>query len=304
MFNEKRKYQYADHCITNGDTRSIRYYEVMFEYCEEFEYEFGKDLCEFSDSEIAEMYGSHHKFRTLNILIVKQSQYRRYADWANENNCFRNFKREDLVQFVNIEDRDKRIITRDELMGVVNSMINCMDKLLILSIFEGLKGRNFQDLLGITIHDVNFERSFVVVKSRKGIVEISRELNDIIRKCLLENIYVDSAGHEFVYENSEYVYKYRSLIDDIRSVDPDDASHKLRVHYAWINADTRLRDISVVDLQESGKIWYICSSAEEEGITPLEYLDKRSTSKELCRQFGMNFYRKGLFLKKYRDFLE
>jgi len=306
MYNVDKKLEYEEYCHKNGDTRSFKYFEYLFDYCEEFEIEFGKDVSEFTSEEISKMYSDDKKFKTLNVLIVKNSQYNRYANWATDgNSSFAEYTRDVLRRFVNIEDRNKKIVTREDVLEVVDSFINYSDQLLVLGIFEGLKGNNFRDLLNIKIQNVNFTINTVDIESRlDGFVHISDKLAGIIKKCMSERGYTNTLGFEYAYEPSDYIYKYRSLNDDIRTLDPDDASHKLRTHYNYVTKDTKLKDISVVDLQESGKIWFMWCAAEYNGVTPLDFAIERSTAPLVRNQFGMSFYRKGLFLKKYRDFLE
>lgn len=305
MYNEKRKIEYSNYCRSNGDTRDERFFINVFNYCEEFENRFGKDLSDFTKEEIAEMYSDTKRFRTLNILIVKHSQYSRYADWTNPNNEFHFYDRDDLVKFITIEDRNSRIVTREEFMEVVYSMINSMDQLLLMSIFEGIKGKDFQDLLNLKTQDVNLKGGFAIISTReRGIVSLSNELVEIIKKCLDEKVFTNASGVEYAYDKKDYVYSYRGLGEDIRKLKSDDASHKLRVHYKYIVKDSAIKRLSVVDLQESGKIWFVKDQAAQERMTPLEFVELPSTVSKLRNQFGMNFYRKSLFLNKYRDFLK
>ena len=305
MYNKEKKMQYAKYCRENGDTRNDKYFEYMFNYCEEFEIRFGKDVSEFELAEILEMYSEPHKFKTLNTLIVKHSQYSRYAAWANKDNNYKHITRRTLTHFVNTENRDKHIVLRQDVLSVVEKIPNCMDQFLILGIFEGLKSRNFEDLLNLKIEDVDLKNRYVLIRNRPDkFVPISNELASIINKCETEREFVNADGRTFIYDHDDYVYKYRGTIDDIRKLEPTDRSHKIRVHYIYITKGTRLEDISTVDLQESGKIWFVNEMARIEGVTGLQFMDDSKTNKQLVNQYGISFFRKGLFIRKYRDYLE
>ena len=272
----------------------------MFGYCEEFEIEFGKDVSEFSKKEIETMYGSHKKFKTFNTLIVKHSQYSRYARWFNKNNKYNLIKRDDLTAFVNVEYRNERIVLREDVLRVVDSMINYMDKLLILGIFEGLKGNRFEDFINIRIHDVDFKTHTIHIGSRPmKYIKISKELADIIDRCRTEKVFTSVSGYERYYDNSDYIYKYntKKSDDDIRNAESIELSHKIRTHYAYAMTNTIIDNVSIVDLQESGKIWFVNQQADEDGCTPLEWACSKKAPQIICNQYGMKFYRKSLFVK-------
>lgn len=197
----------------------------------------------------------------------------------------------DFVQFHNssLDSQNKfsylnkeSILTRDEILGICNSLPNNRDKAIILGTFEGLKGKNYDELINITPDDIRDDGIFI--KSRNQLFPASKELIQFFRdSCLDTHTYFlsdEGIGNRMsLFENGT------ALKTHLRGTkNPGRALYQTAVKdFDFLHTED---NISLPQIRLSGKIYYLKQIAEELGVSPEFYL-KKTIKEDFLKRFGV-----------------
>ena len=156
MYNENIKNRY----IENKESEVIvpkGYLQNCFKKSEPFEEELGKDISNFTAYEI------NNFFKTLNIssyesLLVLCNSFQQYTQWCLQQNLvkdsqnhFLEFDKDDLIACLNKIAMQNKIIPKETIYGWCNELVNYGDSFAIIALFEGLKGKNYCEIVNAKI---------------------------------------------------------------------------------------------------------------------------------------------------------
>lgn len=145
---------------------SIRIYMTnIFNKAEKFEEMYGCDLYDFHMDNIIEFYKS---FCTSSVTSLRtlNSQLDIYARWAMERNLIKDHQNHyaeigvDTLanSCINKSLATAKTITREELIHILNgdAVHNVADKVLLLGIFEGVSGFQYDDIINLKAEDLYY----------------------------------------------------------------------------------------------------------------------------------------------------
>lgn len=290
--------------------------ERLFTKTNPFEERLQKDVSCFTSSEIREM------LKTIGFISPESAanfnaQLSSYTVWSISENLvpdYQNhyFEIKDFYPFVNIKSAKRKIVSREDIIRKTSHMNEC-DRFAMVAIFEGINGLNRQELINLTIGDVNREKQTITVHGEIFIknknkwipydrtVKVSEELIDMAYDSYMMETYTAASGRQFkIKDTSDHVIKaFTNSRDDI------DMLYKGRRLYFRLEKalrDTELADISINSIAESGKIWKINEIAKREGISGVDVLADKNLVIEIETQYNCSM-RSSVYLQKYYDYL-
>lgn len=86
-----------------------------------------------------------------------------------------------------LHDEASEAISRDRILSVADELINARDKAILLGVYEGIMGKNFQEFLEIRPEDVKDDRIFI--QSRNKDLKVSKELIKYFREAMKVDVY-------------------------------------------------------------------------------------------------------------------
>lgn len=304
MYNEEIKQSYIieKESITCLDKGSLRRW---FENTSIFEERLEKDVCNFTFYEIEEMYKTLN-LNSYDVLNNLNSQLAMYTDWClqralvtDSQNHFRETKGI-LISCINKVYNDKRIVTREQILGWTKQMSNPSDAFIFLALFEGIKGRQYVELVKLKITDFH-----------DGKVEL----------CTGREIFVSNELYNFALESSK-TFEYNPILGGKNSKfseneNPDIIIKNYYNTTSWSDKAAAERLSKRINricnqlkieqymkgnaLHESGQIAFIRERCKNLGISAKDYL--KEYIEEIENQFGKKINRPSMFYDKYKEYL-
>jgi hypothetical protein len=283
------------------------YIDVQFRKVSETEYELDKDVSNWTTYEIIEYY------KLLNLtsfesLICLNSIFSQYTQFCLENslvrdnqNHFLECTKEVLSGCINKSILERKIVSRETVLGWVDELPNPKDQFILLSLFEYGKSKDFKDIVYASSANLNKEEKTLKLADRT--VCVSDKLIDIINDCILEDTYYSISGKgvkKMPLINHGYIVKSYPN----QNMDLSDFQKGRNIYIAcqrifdylgvgqWMNPNA---------LSESGKLYMLKEKAKEKEITPMQYLYSEHIN-EVVQQFGCSITR-SVYDKKYKEYL-
>jgi len=307
MYNENIKTRYIQE-KENTTSTPKGYLNRQFNKTESFEERFGKDICNFTVYEIIDLY------KTLNIssldsLVVLNSHLSLYTQWCIQHNlvtdCQNHFLEIDnnsLINYINTAVFEKSIITKSTLYGWISQLDNVSDAFIMLALFEGIKGKEFCELVNLKMSDFNGNK----VKLCTGReLTVSDKLVSLAEESDSTMIYYSvTAGKKkktsFLDEDL-IIKNYPNCKDTDSFYQGRRIYRRLLRNFESMGVSKWMRPNSLVD---SGKIDFINTRSKELGITALEYIYDPECVKEFDYRYEYDMTRLRVsFIKKYKEYL-
>src|SRR3972149_1000482 len=140
LYNPDRKNRFLDENYQNEDTKST--YASILMVASIYEDEKGKDLCDFSYSEIIDLMIGLQK-KTQGSSSVARTIISKYIDWCITEeysktgiNATKLLTKDDLQKYTNQVAQKKSYITRNRLYEITGELYNYIDKALVALLFE------------------------------------------------------------------------------------------------------------------------------------------------------------------------
>lgn len=287
----KDRYKYASQVEDNIG--------LLFRRVEDWEKDKEKDIYDWSVEEIIEFY-KWLSTPSLESLMIMNNQYKLYAAFALKNgmirdnqNHFDEIDLETLNTCVNYGLIKRQIITRKNLLDILTSsdVENISDQVIALAIFEGIGGKNMEELTALEPTDINIQTKEVsLISGRK--FKISDKL---IAWCF-------ESADEYNYYNSMSKISNKSyLLSDTRvikrlsnsTVDSVQQRHKtINRRLDHIKALTNCGAFAIGALRESGRLEMI-RNLRNSGLS----LDEALKNDEMTYRYGIITSRKRYCLK-------
>lgn len=287
-----------------------RWYERVFEKTYMFEKAKDKDLYSFTTPEILEFY----KFLdvgTITPLIVYNTNLLKYAQWAlNEHlvfdgmNHFDEINVEILKECLNVVKTQQSILSYDKFMILINQkLLNDQDKYIFYCLFEGIKGKQYQELINLKMSDIDEEKCMAHL-------------------CTGRDIYVDPHFIE-ICKMADVQTEYINLVDSdegpvIRKLIPSDTILKekhnsrgrqisRRVYMTLVRNANYVYDLSTVisgkSIRDSGLIYYLNKRAEKLGVSVEELLYNLNNCQDIIDKYQLNPAARKRWILQYEDYL-
>ena len=309
MFNEDRKRRYIDLKEANV-TLPYRSLERLFTSTAVFEEKLNKDVCEWTTTEIMEYYKYLDAY-SLSSLVVCNSNLSLYASWClteilipDAQNHYLEIRPDMLSACINKEYLTRMIITRDELVNLIDQLPNYTDRYMFLAFFEGICGPEYCEMVNATEDDI--DGNMIHLCTGRSI-EISDKLKDVAHFAAAEQEYQ-------AYGLSGRILKYSDL-DPPNLIFKTVARREIkRTSGAVMQAAGRRFDkakqlmgmpqrTTVKSIILSGKIHFIKQLMKEENLTIEEairvkkdVINEKFTSEQIKTP--------GEFLRRYKQYFE
>lgn len=306
MYNEECKKRF----ISERYEESIlpkNYLECQFEKVSSMEEKLNKDVSNFTFYEITEYY------KLLNVssvasLIVMNSQFSLYTQWCLQQNLvndgqnhFLEMRREDYNNCINKALFDSKVVTREIVLGWVDQLPNPKDQFILLALFEGIKGKDFCELVNLRPEDIN-GNTVNLCTGRK--FEISNRLLNIIEDCKEEKIYYSTSGKGKktmpLIDRGYIIKNYPNIKEDVSDF------QRGRVVYNSIQRSIQYLsvypNVTANNIYESGKLDMIKRRSEELGISCTDFIYKKYKIKEIEEKYCCTILPQ-TYIMKYKDYL-
>lgn len=197
-YNQEQKQRWLDH--TDLSKYPKMYWERLLMKTKPYEESLNKDLCNFNKVEIREMYLGIN-YMSFETLLVDNYSLQKYAMWAIQNaliddgiNHYGDFTSDELIQCVNMRQIKNSIVAYDDVMSGIRKLENAQDQFIILALFEGIRGKSFDDIRLLKIEDIHDGKAFL----RSGrVVKISQRLADIAQLANNEYVYHTADNRDY-----------------------------------------------------------------------------------------------------------
>lgn len=180
--------------------RSAKFYEDLY----------GKDLYDFTLSEMIDMLKSQ-RVKTKNSLRQRASMYSMYIQFAVDEgigftNVIRQITAVDYDTMVDLEATSQRYIERKELFTNLTYLINAQDQVIFALLFDGVMGKNYENLINLKLKDINKET--LEAKLFDGtVVNLSKDTYNLIQLADSEDTYDSYSDKTFKITRNEYVVR-------------------------------------------------------------------------------------------------
>ena len=285
-----------------------RWWERVFEKSYMFEKIKNKDLYNFTTPDIMEFY-KFLDIGTLAPLIIYNSNLVKYAQWAlNESliidgqNHFNELTSDILVNCLNITKTQQSILSYEAFMDLINrKIVNDQDKFIFFCLFEGLKGKNYQEIVDMKLSDID-EDNLVIHLSSGRDINVSREFIEICKKADKQTIYVGLIGNEIE----------RKLVPGVGIIKEKSNSQGKDLNRTVYNAIVRniasifeLADVvTAKSIRDSGLIYYLNKRAEKLDVPVSELVYNLDNWQDLIDKYQFNPDARKRWLLQYKDFLK
>ena len=305
MYNQELKMRYIKEKKENS-TLPSNYLECQFNKIGKYEKELNKDAHDFTVYEIVEYYKILN-VASLEVLAVLNSHLSLYTQWCLQENLVKDnqnhFLEIDLEKMKSCLNKvliERKIVSREQVIGWCEELPNPKDQVVVLGLFEGLKGKDFCDFVNLRPEDVSGNK-LTLIDGREIIV--SDQLIKYIEESIAEDKYYSSSGNQI--KTMPLVNKGYVIKEYPNTKEGTSAFAKGRIIYNGIARSLKyvgaLSYMSANSIFESGKICMIKKRAAELGMNVKDYVYS-DYIREVEHQFGCKIV-KSVFWLKYEDHL-
>lgn len=307
MYNEELKQRYIDY-KESSVTIAKDYLFRLFRDSEPYETSKGKDISNFSASEIMEFYQMLNR-TSMESLSVMNSILSQYTNWCqmqnlvvDNQNHFLEITRDKYAECVNVRFVEKSLLTRQQVLDMTVGLDNYCDKFVLLALFEGISGKEYKELWSMHYSDINAETQIASLCTGREI-KISSELINYAYEA-------GKATEYYALGESQRTYPYLETDDTIiksyMNCKSEISDHQMgRRIYTKVQRLVTYMGMEWLRPQnfiDSGKIHFINTHAEELGISGKAYVMDSKLRSQVNAQYGCTISRSN-FISRFGQFL-
>lgn len=279
--------------------------QILFTKSQPYEEALGKDLYDFNRDEIIDFYNyvgyvSLSTYRYLNSLLSTYNQFAFVNGLvADGQNHYLEITGDDLIGCIDRRTVNHSIVTRDELVQIVNKLENARDKFLLLSLFEFGGGKQFSDILNIKAEDIDQKNKKLSLSDRTVDVTQFWIDNALLADSTLTFIpYDDNDRYELTLVDMGYIFKHSTRT---REASPAQICRRLSQMYRKLREYVGFPEsMTTKSITTSGKIDMVKRRSKELEISAETYC--RNYQHEIERQYGVRFA-PSAFLLEFKSYL-
>lgn len=317
LYNEGIKKRFINWYIKEKQT-SEYYIRRVFSMTAPFEKMYGHDLFDFNATEIANMYQTM-LFKTYGVLLNYHSIWRNYVTWSIQQNMVKDninhfydgafeLATGALAKFIPSFFLEKNVITDEVLREWEDSCPNMVDAFLLRALYEGIKGKDYVELLKLELKDIDTKNNIAHLCTGRT-VKVSNRLIDLAKEADLEQEYYpvvpddDSATLRKTYpykKDETTIFKNYPNAQDDADIFTQGRRIQARIKrmFAYLGVN---RMMSVSLLQVSGEIDFINKAATNLNISGEDFINNAECLNKVALQFGKKSMRKQNFLPFYKN---
>lgn len=304
MFNEELKREFIKFRI--GNTNIAESFLIfVFNKVGKYEKGVNKDVYSFDYETIGDMFKS---FKTPNITTLQtiNSQLIAYTDFCikkglTEKNYYTYVNANYMKDCLDNNKIMEQFVTREQLILWCDKLPNPRDRFILLALYEGIKGKDYDELIELKESDVS-ETEFILSSGRKI---VPSEL--LWRTCQLT---IDKKTLEIMGDNHRNLYFFdqndKHILKALLGNKPTNRKSQGR----WIHRNIKRaleyagapKSINANQILECGIINYINEIAKDYGVTGAEMIYHPDLDKMIEDKFGKKLSKQIISLK-YESYL-
>ena len=260
-----------------------------------FEKQFQKPFYKFSIEEILEMYKSMHaisdrSLQNTNLTLKHAARWMIDHKGVDAKSSYEEMTKELIQECVDTKRKESLILTKDELEGILEGLLNWTDKAILFLLFEGVGGHMLKELMFMDWDQVSRKDLKIYFRSGK-MIDITAEEYELLKRAFQEEELISFGTTSRVSKvKSLGIYKARfnSLSDNDDITDVSDIERRYRFcqrRLMLISKDLSI-NITSGSIQESGFLHYIKEGIQQSGLDFLQYI-KTEECKALARRYDL-----------------
>ena len=197
---------------------------------------------------------------------------------------------------------EQSILSYDRFMDLIRRrIVNDQDKYIFFCLFEGIKGKNYQEIVDLKMEDID-ENELMVTLSSGRKVYVPEEFIDICKKADAQTEYYNLPDLEIVRPliPSNTILKGKS---NSRGIDINRTVHNTISRN--INYIDDLTDVvTAKSIRDSGMIHYLKRRADKLDITVVELLYDIRNCRDIIDKYQFNIATKKRWILQFKDYLQ
>lgn len=297
MFNEAQKETFIKEYLRSKVVAETSLYAV-FKKTEGFEEKLNKDVSKFTRDEILDMLAKF-KAKSINSLLnytIVLKHYSRFVFGEVGTNAYESIGKADVADMV---DKDANILlTREELDDIEVQLLNWVDKAIIELLWNGVAGKNMEDIYSVSEDCVQGN----ILRVNEKEFPMTDRLRELLPKAFAETELMSYGNTMRVIEvnGKGKIYKERP---NARGIDTPDS--RFRWVYRKIQIFRDYLDIpglTMKNIAASGLWHHLQLGMKETGLGLREFL-KTNKGEELAKRYGFGDYWVDNIHQKYEQYV-
>jgi hypothetical protein len=261
----------------------------------EFEYKFNKPFYQFTTEEALEMYKSVHAISVVtlqnnNLVLKHTTRWFAYKYKKEVANTYEEMTKDQLATVVDVEKQKSLILSREEVDGIKDNLINKIDQAIVELLFQGGGGEWLKEISFLNRNQVDRERLMVYFKTGKNL-PVTDEICDLLMEAFAEDELVSFGSTTRISKvtgNGLYKVRCNALSDNSDYNDEQCIERRYRFiqrRLILITKDLGIR-LKASGLQASGLLHYIRLEMEETGLSFREFV-KTERARKLAQRYDI-----------------
>lgn len=282
MFNEAQKEIFIKEYLRSKVVAETSLYAI-FKKTEDFEEKLNKDVSKFTRDEILDMLAKF-KAKSINSLLnytIVLKHYSRFVFGAVGTNAYESIGKADVSDMV---DKNANILlTREELDDVEVQLLNWVDKAIIELLWNGVAGKNMEDIYSVSEDCVQGN----ILRVNEKEFPMTDRLRELLPKAFAETELMSYGNTMRVIEvnGKGKIYKERP---NARGIDTPD------IRFRWVYRKIQIfRDyldmpgLTMKNIATSG-LWHYLQLCIEKTKLDLRTFLRTKEGKELAMRYGFS----------------
>ena len=282
MFNKEQKETFIKEYLRSKVVAETSLYAI-FKKTEDFEEKLNKDVSKFTRDEILDMLAKF-KAKSINSLLnytIVLKHYSRFVFGAVGTNAYESIGKADVSDMV---DKNANILlTREELDDVEVQLLNWVDKAIIELLWNGVAGKNMEDIYSVSEDCVQGN----ILRVNEKEFPMTDRLRELLPKAFAETELMSYGNTMRVIEvnGKGKIYKERP---NARGIDTPD------IRFRWVYRKIQIfRDyldmpgLTMKNIAASG-LWHYLQLCIEKTKLDLRTFLRTKEGKELAMRYGFS----------------
>lgn len=261
----------------------------------EFEQKFQKPFYEFTTDEVAEMYKSIdaisvRSLQNINLILKHASRWVLHNQKRDIKNIYDDITKDLIQDCVNMEKKEGLILTRADLNGIQNELLNDTDKGILEMLFLGVGGNWLKELTFFDMSQVSRKEGLIYFKTGKTI-SIDEETYELIRRACIEEELI-SFGETMRISRVKSHGFFKQRCNALSSSDNPNNEQDQERRFRFIQRRLLLMSkefgiqLTSGNLQASGLLYMLKQGVRETELSFREYV-KTEEAKELAKRYDI-----------------
>lgn len=304
MYNSEMKEGFIKDYIRSRVVAQTSLYS-LFRKTEQYEEQFKKDCCEFTEKEIIKMYKefqsrSYHVLLNYNVILKAYCAWKKYYHGL-ENEIAYDLITADIARSL-IPDDAKRVLSREEVTEIEDQLYNWTDKCIVEALFEGLSGNSMKDLVGVELNMIDHKNKQLILPDGR-VFDLTNRLYEFLVKACKEQEYMCYGESLRVKKmiGKDKIYKER---DNAHATESDDK------FFRWIyrriqnfRKHVGIESLTMKNLQTAGMTYYLKNGMENTNLGLKEFLLTDDGQKLMEKYNYFSEHRIDNLIARYKQFV-